>query len=94
MSTSQLSPKAAESLGLANLEIAPADLEAGLKPPSDPASITGGDARNVQFALSSDPEKDTGPANGKTKAGLNINSLPFKRDPPVARGPYYTTQVE
>ena len=36
-------------------------------------------------------QNDTGSENDRS---ANINRLAFKRDPPVARGPYYSTQVE
>ena len=33
-------------------------------------------------------------AGGENDDNLDINKLAFKRDPPVARGPYFSTQVE
>jgi len=33
-------------------------------------------------------------AGGENVGNSDINKLAFKRDPPVARGPYFSTQVE
>lgn len=55
-------------------------------PPTDPSYFP-----NVPSAIVT-AEHEAGSA--EIEKTLNINHLAFKRDPPVARGPYFSTQVE
>lgn len=71
------------------------DVEAANNPPSNASSISGADpSPNVPVAVSSDAEKVSCPSNGNSNGVLHIDKLAFKREPRVARGPYYSTQVE
>jgi hypothetical protein len=97
MSAAARAPLVAVARGHTKFELPSSadDVEAASNPPSNTSSISGVDpAQNVPVAVSSDAEKDPGPANGNSNGILHIDKLAFKREPRVARGPYYSTQVE
>lgn len=73
------------------------DVEPARNLPSRPSLIKDAGAtlpRNVPTDASSDARQESGLANGTLNGVPDIDKLAFKRDPPVARGPYYSTQVE
>ena len=97
MSAAGTSLSAVASAAHANLDIPPTDLEAASKPPSNTTSISDVDIpspQNAPLAMSSEARENAVPTNGNVLGVPDIDKLAFKRDPPVARGPYYTTQVE
>src|SRR4051794_40360465 len=84
------------SSGQANVRKSATDLEAGNNPPADTKSVNEVHISYAQDApaTSSDLPREPGRSNGDTKSLPALNKLPFKRDPPVSRGPHYSTQVE
>jgi hypothetical protein len=97
MSAAGASLSAVASTAHANLNIPLKDLEAASNPPSNTTSISDVDIpspQNAPFAMSSEARENAGPTNGNVLEVPDIDKLAFKRDPPVARGPIYTTQIE
>jgi hypothetical protein len=73
------------------------DLESNGNVPSNMAYFQGSEATSARFLPAvalKDMRIDVNEENDNLDEATNINKLAFKRDPRVAKGPYYTTQVE